>query len=244
MEDGREAQLYGEFDEWLAREELMWRQRSRIEWLKEGDSISNTKFFRTRASQRKKKNTVTKIKGKDGSWITGDAELCEEAVNHSVDILSSSRPSYQSDGEDNMGFLRQSVSTENVNFLIAPFTALEIQAAVFQLGATKALEPDGFSALFFQEGWELIKKEVVDHALQFLNDGGELDHGMNDTLITLIPKTKNPLTFDEFWPISLCNVAMKIITKALANRLKMVLQECISASQSAFVPWGKGLLLH
>ncbi|KAL9663876.1 hypothetical protein QQ045_019269 [Rhodiola kirilowii] len=59
---------------------------------------------------------------------------------------------------------------------------------------------------------------------------------MNDTLITLIPKTKKPATFDEFRPISLCNVAMKVITKALANRLKEVLREIISISQSAFVP--------
>ncbi|KAL9686367.1 hypothetical protein QQ045_023824 [Rhodiola kirilowii] len=101
----KEAELHGELDEWLAREELLCRQRSRIEWLKEGDS--NTTFFHTRASQRRRKNTVSKIKGKDGYWITVDADLCGEAVCHFMDILSSSTVRCQPDFEENLECIRK-----------------------------------------------------------------------------------------------------------------------------------------
>ena len=76
---------------------------------------------------------------------------------------------------------------------------------------------------------------VVLAVLDFLNNGNMLPE-INRTNIVLIPKVKNPERMSEFRPISLCNVIYKIISKVLANRLKQVLPQILSPTQSAFVP--------
>ena len=70
--------------------------------------------------------------------------------------------------------------------------------------------------------------------LDFLNSGN-MNSELNYTHIILIPKNKSPERMSDFKPISLCNVIYKIISKVMANRLKQILPNLISPTQSAFV---------
>lgn len=76
---------------------------------------------------------------------------------------------------------------------------------------------------------------MTNAVLYFLN-GGILPEAINQTTIVLIPKVKHQQELKNFRPISLCNVVYKLCPKVLANRLRVFLDEIISAEQSAFVP--------
>ena len=94
--------------------------------------------------------------------------------------------------------------------------------------------PDGMIALFYQKFWDIVKEDLTHMVNQFLFDGS-VASGLNDTNICLIPKTTKPNEMSQFRPISLGNVSYKIISKVLCQRLKKVLPDKISETQSAFV---------
>ncbi|CAM8944275.1 unnamed protein product [Rhodiola kirilowii] len=118
--------------------------------------------------------------------------------------------------------------------LTAPCTEWEVKRALHQMHRTKAPDLDGFSALFYQTNWEVVGNEVVKEVLNCLNYG-LLNKEVNETLVVLVPKVKKVERVEQLRPIRLCNVVMKLITKVLANRLKVLLPQIISYSQSAFI---------
>ena len=48
-----------EFEEIAKKEEIAWKQRSRVQWFKHGDK--NTKFFHRIATSHKRFNTVEQL---------------------------------------------------------------------------------------------------------------------------------------------------------------------------------------
>ncbi|GAA0170634.1 hypothetical protein LIER_24857 [Lithospermum erythrorhizon] len=115
------------------------------------------------------------------------------------------------------------------------FPKEEVKKCLFSMVGTKAPGLDRMSAIFFQHYWDTVKDDLVNMVLLFLNNGIFLKK-FNFTHITLIPKVERPISMGQFRPIALCNTVVKVISKALAIRLKNFLPYVISETQSAFVP--------
>ena len=61
------------------------------------------------------------------------------------------------------------------------------------------------------------------------------ERSMNASFLSLIPKKSNALNIKDFRPISLVSNMYKLLSKVLANRLRVVLDNLISESQNSFV---------
>ncbi|XP_073046024.1 uncharacterized protein [Primulina eburnea] len=141
--------------------------------------------------------------------------------------------------EDEIGRVLDTVEPKIDNqlnqILGAPFTANEVRRALSDMHPDKAPGPDGLSSLYYQKFWDVVGMDVTDVVLRVLNEGAPLE-AWNDTLVTLIPKTKNPMLMKEFCRINLCYVCYKIVSRSLTNRLMPFLFKIIEDSQSAFIP--------
>ena len=59
-----------------------------------------------------------------------------------------------------------------------------------------------------------------------MNHGHNLE-SINKSFITLVPKKNSPETVNDFRPISLMNISLKVITKVLAERLQSVILQVV-----------------
>ncbi|XP_050249301.1 uncharacterized protein LOC126696657 [Quercus robur] len=153
------------------KEEKMWQQRSRVQWLKNGDQ--NTKFFHRTATQRKRKNFIKGLRDGNGVWQEDEVVFSTLLNDFYTNLFTSSNP--------------------------------------------QDLD------------------HVLDRAVLSCLNSRSILRSINHTFITLIPKVHNLKRVSDFHPVSFCTVIYKIISKAIANCLKPMLNSIISEIHSAFI---------
>ena len=116
-------------NELMYKEEMLWLQRSRIMWLKEGDR--NTKFFQSKSVWRARKNRIKELHDAAGNVYTDTDTMSNMATSYFKEIFTAA-PSLEASGVVD---LVNMVITDNDNDkLCAEFTDQEISDALFQIG--------------------------------------------------------------------------------------------------------------
>ena len=129
-----------ELDELLYREEMLWLQRSRITWLKEGER--NTKYLHRRAVWRARRNLIQRLMKADGSWCVAPSEMERMASSYFKEVFTKD-PTL--DPNEVLDTISPKVSVEMNEALCRAYTEEEISNALFQIGGLKAAGCDGFS---------------------------------------------------------------------------------------------------
>ena len=174
------------------REEIMWRQRSRVAWLLEGDR--NTHFFHLRASKRRRKNLIKALQKQYGQLTDDLTEMQQLALDFYKTL-------YTSEGVEGLDEIIQHVPSKVTiamnDTLLAPYKEDEVKKALFQMFPTKAPGHDGFPAHFFQRHWDMCGAAVTCAVLSIVQ-GEESPECVNDTVLVLIPKVSKPTLLSQF----------------------------------------------
>jgi len=214
------------------QEETLWRQKSRIRWLKNGEK--NTNFFHKTTVQRRMIKNITHIKNEQGEKIKTHAGIKGEFINYFKKAHQEPNINRMPAINKLLKNIPRIITEEHNSLLIKPISLQEVEEAVNQMKEGKAPGPDGFTLNFFHKFWDLIKNEVwqvveESRALRWMYPF------LNATFIALIPKGEDSNTPDKYRPIALCNIIYKITSKVIATRLKPLLPLIISPEQSGYV---------
>jgi hypothetical protein len=217
----------------LSEEETKMKQIAREKNIIADDE--NTKYFHLKANGSRRRLRIHALYDND-RLVENEEEINKLATDYYKNLFGPSNISTIHMNDMNM----KKLSSEDRESLTISFSLEEIHKVVFDLKHNSALGPDGLPAEFFEDFWDIIKKEIWNLCDDFSK--GILDiERLNYGLITLIPKVDNAMEITKFRPICLLNVCYKIITKTLNNRLSNCIHKIISENQFGFVK-GKYIL--
>lgn len=223
-----EQELLTKLKDIQKQEEIYWKQRSRLQWLQEGDE--NTRFFHAVANGRKNRNFIPCL-NLEGSMIREARDIGKAFTDHFNQLFGNRRATnFKIDFQK----LFQAKTPVDLAMLERPFSREEIKKAVFDLGADKAPGPDGFPLHFFKQFWDTIQFDIFKLCEDFYWNRANLEK-INWANIVLIPKKDTPELPGDYRPISLINSSLKIISKLLASRLSQVINSLVDNEQSAFL---------
>ncbi|RVX09324.1 LINE-1 retrotransposable element ORF2 protein [Vitis vinifera] len=168
-----------ELEDVLLKEEVQWRQKSRVKWIKEGDC--NSKFFHRVATGRRSRKFIKSLISERGETLNNIEDISEEIVNFFGNLYS--KPVGESWRVEGIDWVP--ISGESGVWLDRPFTEEEVRMAVFQLNKEKAPGPNGFTIAVYQECWDVIKEDLMRVFLEFHTNGvlsGRLRKVLHETI--------------------------------------------------------------
>ena len=177
---------------------------------------------------------VHTLRSADGHELTETAEIRREAVSFYSGL-------YRSEYRENEQLFTSlcdglpKIAAEENPDLGEPLTMRELCTALQSMKEGKAPGIDGLTVDFYKAFWE----ELGEDFLSVVNESFKektLPYSCRRAVITLLPKKGDLQDIKNWRPVSLLCTDYKILSKALANRLREVLEQVIHQDQTYCVP--------
>ncbi|KAK8557333.1 hypothetical protein V6N13_013607 [Hibiscus sabdariffa] len=138
----REKEVARELNELYKVEEKFLRQKSRIQYVKEGDQ--NSAYFFRYVTTRQKANMVQVLSDENGRRLESFEAISSELIKHFQNSFGVVDPNVTAISDSLLKeILGVELSTEMADSLISPITRKEIKDVLFAMNGNKAHGPDG-----------------------------------------------------------------------------------------------------
>ncbi|CAN0843496.1 Transposon TX1 uncharacterized 149 kDa protein, partial [Linum grandiflorum] len=187
-------------------EEVCWRQKPTLLWLRVGDR--NTSFFHRSANGKRRQNWIDKI------TINGRVYIGQEDVSEAI---SGYFENFFFDPLSSWRLLPWGLTFKRIYHLIVSsltnvFTEEEVWSCIKSVNGDKSPDLDGFNMSFIKQCWYLIMKNVLG-ALEDFRSTSTIPQAINCSFICFIPKKDAIREIRDLRPISLIGITYKILSK-------------------------------
>lgn len=180
-----ETNLIQSLNEVLDQEELLWKQKSRLQWTMEGDR--NTKFFHVSTLVRRHRNRVDALKI-NNHWCTDPDQL--------RDHVSGFYNSLHCDGvdptlSDSLPDPLVKLSDHMIAVLESPVSCAEVKLVLDSMGGLKPSGPDGVPTCFYQHHWDIVGPSLCAFVQNVFKSGHFPEEELNSSYISLFRKGRS-----------------------------------------------------
>jgi hypothetical protein len=109
----------------------------------------------------------------------------------------------------------------------------ECTEAIFKMKLNKSPGIDVLTVELYKTFWESINYVIV-FILNKCHEDRQLYFSQKTSVLTILSKKDDPLKLDNYRPISLLNVDLKLFSYTLAQRLKKILPKLIKEDQTGY----------
>ena len=209
--------------------------RSKAKYIDQGEKP--TKYFCGLEKHNYVSKVISKIVKDDDTVLTDQSDILKETEsfykklyeNKDDTLENINIEEYMQNTEMNKLSEQEAINLEG------PLTFKEISDSLYKMKHGKSPGMSGFTAEFFKVFW----RQIGIFVLRSLNLGyrnGELSICQRQGIITCIPKENKSKHYLKNWrPLTLLDSVYKIASGAIANRLKVVLDNIINKDQTGFV---------